>query len=408
MRSRTIMSAVAVTAAATLLLAACGGSSSGGNTGTTGSAKTGTYKLGVLVDETGPGSNLGGGVDAVKAYVNYVNNMGGINGAKLSYVVADSMTTPAGALAGAEKLVEQDHVFAIVSVALMTFAAEPYLLKHGVPVVGTGQDGPEWNDPTNTNMFTTAPADYTKIYSTAGQFFKSVGGTSCATISYSDSPSASAAARNASASCLKAGLKSPSLQLFKYATTDVGPIALSIKNSGADTLYALTSPTIGFGVAAVLQELGVKFKSILFATGYGGDLLASPAGVKAAQGYDFQSSIAPIEINNAATQLMAKNLAAVGINADPTYGQQVAYQGMTAFAAGMKAVGANASQADFIKGLRAVKGFTADGLLAAPIDFDNYSPATQCFYVVKLSGKVFTPLQTKPYCGGVVGTAKSS
>lgn len=400
MRIKRASVAVAITAIGGLLAAACGGSSSGGST-----SSGDTYKLGVLIDQTGTQAALASGTKGVDAYIKYVNdNPSKFNNVKLSSVVVDDGSTAQGALTGAQKLVEQDHVFAIISVSSFLFAAQPYLLKAGVPVFGSGFDGPEWNDPTNTNMFTTAPADYTKIYATNGTFMKSQGVTKCAAVGDSDSPSSSKSAHNINASCEHAGLPDPYTELIKFADTDYGPIALAIKKSGADGVSFQTAPQQGFGIAGTLQALGAKMKVILFADGYGGDLLASSAAVKAAQGYDFQTQVAPIELNTPATKLMASNLAAVGVNTDPTFGEQSAYTAVAAFAAGATKTGAGVSQSDFTKTMRAVTGFTSDGLFAAPIDFASYSPTTQCVYIVKLTGNKFVPLQQNAFCGGVVGT----
>jgi branched-chain amino acid transport system substrate-binding protein len=404
MQTRRVSAAVAVGAVGALLLAACGGGSSGGSGGSSTGASA-PYKIGVLIDATGPGADLVSGTKGVQAYVNYVNgNPSKFNNVKLTTVVADDGTTAAGALSGAQKLVQQDHVSAIVSVSSVLYAAEPYLLHAGIPVFGSGFDGPEWNDQANTNMFTTAPMDYTKIYSTGGTFMKSQGVTKCATVGFSDSPSSSKAAQNQNTSCEKAGIPDPYIDLVKFADTDVGPIALNIQKSGADGLALEISPTTGFGIASVLGSLGAKMKAILFADGYGGDLLSNPAGVKAAQGYDFLTQIAPIELNNTATQLMSANLASAGVHEDPTFGEQSGYGATAAMAAGAKAAGPGASPATLITKSRQVTGFTMDGLLGTPLDFASYSPTTSCFYVVKLTKNKFVPLSQNAFCGGVVGT----
>jgi branched-chain amino acid transport system substrate-binding protein len=406
MRAKRMATFLAIAAATSLLVAACGGGSSGGGgtTGATGATGSTTIKLGLLADLTGPSAPVGTGVAGVKAYVNYINAKGGIKGQKLAYVTADAQSTPGGALAGAQKLVQQDKVFAVLNLTSDMYAAEPFLLQSKVPVVGFGFDGPEWNDQKNTNMFDYALQDFSKVYSVWGQFFKSQGGTACASLGYSDSPSSSASAANTNKSCVAAGLTAPYLADVKFDTTDVGPIALAIQKSGADSVYLPIEPQTGFGIAAVLQELGVHMKSILFADGYGGDLLSSPAGVKAAQGYSFVTGQTPVELNTPATQLEVKNLAAAGVNEVPTFGQTVGYLSAATFAAGLNAAPANATPATFMTAMRGVTGFTGEGLLPGPVNFADYSPATDCFYGVKLEGKKFIPLQTKPFCGGVVGS----
>jgi branched-chain amino acid transport system substrate-binding protein len=406
MRVRRMSAALALTTAVALAVAACGSSGSSG--GGSGASATPTYKLGVLVDETGAAGAAGAvGIKGVQAYVNYVNSEGGVNGAKLSMSVADTTSTPAGALAAAQKLVESDHAFAVIAISSFFFGAQSYLLKAGVPVMGLGYDGPEWNDPQNTNLFSYDVIDYTKVYSTAGEYFKSQGVTKCATVGYSDSPSAAASAQANQKSCEAAGLQAPYIDLVKFTTTDVGPIALAIKSSGADGLYLPIEPSTGFALAGALQAQGVHMKATLFPIGYGQSLLSSSAAVKGAQGYSFTSMQTPTELNTPATQLQSKWLQSVGLSGPPDLNFSVGWLSTAVFAAGMQAAGPNASQAEFTTKLRAVTGFTAGGLLPEPVNFADYSPTKTCQYVVKLSGSAFVPVQKAPFCGGVVGTLPS-
>src|SRR6202012_134078 len=116
-------------------------------------------------------------------------------------------------------------------------------------------------------------------------------------------------------------------------------------------------------------------KAYLMATGYGGDLFSSSAAVTAAQGFDFSSTGQPVEANTPATQIEAKNLAAVGVTGTPTYAEQNSYISMAAIVAGLKAAGANPTSASFSTALRGIKDFDADGLLSPnKVDFSSYTP----------------------------------
>jgi branched-chain amino acid transport system substrate-binding protein len=166
-------------------------------------------------------------------------------------------------------------------------------------------------------------------------------------------------------------------------------------------------PNTAFALAAALRQIGVKLKSYLLLTGYGGDLLASSAAVAAGQGYEFSSVGSPVEANTPATQKLVAALAAVGVTGPPTFAEQHAYIAMSALADGLKAAGANPSQKTFLEAMRNVKGFDADGLLApAKIDFSNYaaggtggSVIANCIFVAELNGTKFTPVSGTPLCG---------
>src|SRR5437899_2841798 len=110
---------IAAAAVVILLAAACSSSSKSAGTssstspaGSTGSTSGGskTYTIGLMTDLTGPGSPTAGTSPlGVKAGI----GLAAQQGYNIKYVVADTGTTPAGALAAAQKLVLQDHVYAV-------------------------------------------------------------------------------------------------------------------------------------------------------------------------------------------------------------------------------------------------------------------------------------------------------
>ena len=412
------ITAVSVALLAATALTACGSSKSGGTVGSggnSGSTKgtSGTIKIGVLTDLSGPAaSGFTSTEKGIKAYVEGVNAAGGVNGQKLSYVMADTTSTPPGALTAAQKLVQNDKVFAIAEVSSAFYGAEPYLLKQGVPVVGGGFDGPIWNVPSNSNLFNSAgTTSYTRVSSAAGEYMKAQGVTNCGSIGYASSVAAQKAATGIMKSCGAAGLKQGYLNnQVPFGSTDMGAIALAVKNAGVDGMYVPVVPNTGFALAAALKQIGVQLKSYLLPTGYGGDLLQSSAAVTAAQGYEFASVGLPIEAGTPATKKFAADLAAVGVTATPTFAQQEAYVSMSALVTGLKAAGANPSRAAFMTAMRKVNTFDADGLLApSKIDFSNFNQFGQgagtagCIFAARLNGNKFSVVPGTPLCGHDVG-----
>ena len=101
------------------------------------------------------------------------------DGYTIKYVVADTGSTPTGALAAAQKLVDQDHVFAVLAYSGATFGAEPFLKSKGIPVIGVNIDATEWA--TAPNMFSVGgTSDYTKVFTQTGLQFKGLGATNIA------------------------------------------------------------------------------------------------------------------------------------------------------------------------------------------------------------------------------------
>ncbi len=83
-----------------------------------------TFTIGLLTDATGPGaSEAATSVEGVKAAVGVAATMG----YKIKYIVSDTGTSPSQALSGAQQLVEQDHVFAVIGVSALLFEAAPFL-----------------------------------------------------------------------------------------------------------------------------------------------------------------------------------------------------------------------------------------------------------------------------------------
>jgi branched-chain amino acid transport system substrate-binding protein len=107
-----------------------------------------TIKLGITLPMTGiasPGYNKIPG--AMKAYFDYVNANGGVNGRKISLVVKDDQYIPATAVARANELILRDRVFALVgtlgTASTKALTSSTQLSRRGIPslFVNTGWSG---------------------------------------------------------------------------------------------------------------------------------------------------------------------------------------------------------------------------------------------------------------------------
>ncbi len=166
-RSRHWPTMVSATVALSLGLAACGGSSGSGASGGPGttpgitatSITIGTHQplTGVAspgYDEIAPASN---------AVFADVNAHGGIHGRKIRYLIEDDAYNPAQTKAVVDKLVLQDHVFAIFN-GLGTpthVAVEPFLNANKVPDLFVSSGCDCWNDPSKYPYTSGYSTDYT-------------------------------------------------------------------------------------------------------------------------------------------------------------------------------------------------------------------------------------------------------
>jgi ABC-type branched-subunit amino acid transport system substrate-binding protein len=382
---------------------ACSSSSKSVNSGGGGGGGH-NYTVGVLTDLTGPAAsgNLTV-VQGIKAGV----LLAGRQGYNIKYVVADTQTSPTGALSAAQKLVEQDHVFVVIAHSALAFAATSYLTSHNVPVIGVAEDGTEWQ--TSKNMFSVYGAVHTEAVSTTdGDFFKMEGVTTVGALGYSISPSSSEAAQGAAKSGQAVGLKVGYVDAaFPFGSTNVAPIALAMKSAGVDGFTATVDPNTAFALITALRQAGVNLKVALLPTGYGGDLLqAGPGALQEAQHVFFTLTYEPVEMHTPATQQLEADLKAAGVTTEPTYAEYNGYLSIGLLAKGLQAAGSSPSQASLITALSSIHDWDAEGLVGTHhIDINNRTTSgmTNCVWVTELSGSTFQLVPgADPICGHLV------
>jgi branched-chain amino acid transport system substrate-binding protein len=381
---------------------------SGSSSGASGSAASKTYTLGVLTDLTGAGSSAAKSTPlGVQAGVGLANS----EGYHLKYVVADTGSTPSGALTAAERLVDEDHVFAVIAVSGLTFGAAPFLAAHHIPVIGSASDASEWL--TLPNMFSIIGYEnYNNVYSTFGDFFKLEGATNIASLGYSISPSSSESAKGTALSAQAAGLKVGYLNAeFPFGGTDTGPVALAMKSAGVDGFTGAIELNTFLALNTDLRQEGVTLKVPLTATGYGGDLIQGGPGASAnAQGVYFLSSYEPVEMQTPATQKFQSALQKyAGVTGDPTSNEYWGYVSIDAFVTGLNAAGNNPTQQQFITAMLGINNYTAAGLWGThSISFAVASRgqalnADNCIWVAQYSGTTFHLVSgAEPICGAIV------
>ena len=298
---------------------------------------------------------------------------------------------------------------AVIAHSAITFAASNYLTARGIPVVGAGEDGPEWTK--NKNMFSVfGNLNTTKVNSTSGEFFKMQGVTNVGSIGYSISPLSSEAAKAAAASAKAAGLKVGYLNSsFPFGSTNVAPIALAMKKAGVDGFTASTDPNTAFALITNLRQQGVDIKAAQLATGYGGDLLqAGPGALKAAQNVYFSLNYQPVEMQTAATKQFVADLKSAGVTSIPTYAEYNGYTAVGLLVRAYKAAGDNPSSSQLISALSNIHDWDAMGLFGSHrLDVSDRTNIVggvdNCAWYTKLVGDKFELVKgADPICGHVL------
>jgi ABC-type branched-subunit amino acid transport system substrate-binding protein len=410
---------LAVAAAALMVAGGCSSSSKSGSgtagTGSAGGTTAGsssgsgkTITVGVLTDLTGAGANISSTFpQGVKAGI----GLAAKDGYNIKYVTADSGTSPAGELAGAQKLVLENHVYAVIASSVLLFSAAKFLADHGIPVFGPGADGDEWIT-TPSMLSILGYQDYTKVYTMFGDFFKSRGVTNLASVGYSIEPSSKENAEENAASAQHAGIKVGYLNTsFPLGSTNVGPLVLAMKAAGIDGLTTSIVTNSSFAIVNGLKQQGVNLKVNMLPTGYGGDLIQGGAGAeRSAQGSYFLTGAEPVELHTAATEQFQNALKTyAGVTGDPTFSEYNGYLAMAALEAGLKAGGTNQSQAQLINTMLNLKGFDGRGLWGghklsfAMADRGTISSIDNCIWFEQYVGSAFIPIKGfSPLCGSVI------
>jgi branched-chain amino acid transport system substrate-binding protein len=405
---------LAIASAALVLAGACSSSSkSTGATGSTGGSGK-TYTIGVFTDETGLGSpNNKSLPTGVQAGVGMVAK----DGYKIKYVTVDTGSSVSQALTAAHKLVDENHVFAVIADSSFTFAAAPFLLQHGIPVIGAAEDASEWL--TDRNMFSViGTSDYTNVYSNPGLFFKGVGVTNVASLGYSISPSSAESAKSWAASAQHYGIKVGYLNAKSpFGSTNTGPAVLAMKSAGVDGFDGSIETSTGFSLIQALHQNGVNLKAALFATGYGGDLAqGGPEATQIAQGFYFLSSFQPVEMHTTATQQFQSALSTyAGVTTEPTFAEYIGYTSVLALEDGLKAAGSKPTQSSLVDALLGMKTFDGGGLYGGhSVGFSldrrgNESGPDNCWFITRYEGSTFQLVPgMDPLCGGVLPGMKVS
>jgi branched-chain amino acid transport system substrate-binding protein len=372
--------------------------------------------LGYITSETGVAASVLANADkSCKARVDAENAKGGVNGRKIKLETVDDKSSAAN-LTAAQDLVQNRNVFTVIDNSAFAFLAWRYLKGEGVPMIGAGFDGSYYYQPGNENIIS-ALGDGTPVpgltFDTATKVMKQMGAKKVAAVGYGASPSSSESAKATETYGAQAqGLESAYLNnTLDFGSTDVGPIVLGIKNSGADGLYLPLDSNTNFAIVQALQQNGVKMKANVLATGYSQDLLEQPIAKTITPNDVMFTSYRPIELGGKAVKQFLANMKKYGgLTGIPNYGGYTGYIACDLAIHGLTNAGKNLTRQGFVDAIRKTNGgiYDSAGLTCKSANFSNenfgkISP-TSCAWFVSLENGKFKVLNGgKPVTGKLVG-----
>jgi ABC-type branched-subunit amino acid transport system substrate-binding protein len=376
---------LAAGAALALVASGCGSSSSGGGGGGSSSAPgvtATTVTIGSHQPLTGvaaPGySEI---APASKAYFDYINSNGGINGRKIIYKYLDDGYDPSKTSAVVHQLVQQNHVFAIFN-GLGTPTHEavmPFLNQQKVPDLFVASGCGCWNNVAQDPETFGWQPDYIREGKILGQYIeKHFKGQKIAIFAQNDDFGTDGTT----------GIKDevPSSQIATIQTyvpnptPDVATQVAKLQSSGAKIVVAFTVP--GYTAALQLTAGALKYQPQYVVSNVGSDPItvsnfeASASKGKVTKGALLQGMItdgylaSPGDPSNSWVQLFdkirKKYIPKLPLDGNTEYGMAAAYT----FAQALQAAGKNPTRESIVSAIES-SHFTGPGLV--PFGFSSSS-----------------------------------
>ena len=239
-----------------LVLASTAGAAATADPGVT--AKT--ILLGGTVPLSGEASAFGSVGPGAKAYFDYVNSKGGVNGRRIEYRYYDDGYLPAQTVQLTRKLVEQDKVFAIFnSVGTANNAAiQPYLNQRRVPQLFVGDGAQAASQPARYPWTMGFLQSYVGEGAVYGRHLASTRKSAKIAVLYENTPLGTDMTKGLERWIRGKGPQIVARQSYELTDTDVSSQVAELKSSGADTLMLFATPKYAIQGFASASRLGWK------------------------------------------------------------------------------------------------------------------------------------------------------
>ena len=218
-------------------------------------------KIGGISPYSGPASAYGAIGKAIGAYIDKVNAEGGVNGRKLKWISVDDGYNPAKTVEQARKLVEEDEVLVLFNTlgTPPNSAIHKYMNQKKVPQLFVATGATKWGDPKNFPWTMGWQPNYqseAKVF--AAHILETKPNAKIAVIYQND---------DYGKDYLKGfedglGEKGRSMIVSKltYEVTDptIDSQLVTLKNSGADVFFNITTPKFAAQAIKKMAEIGWK------------------------------------------------------------------------------------------------------------------------------------------------------
>jgi branched-chain amino acid transport system substrate-binding protein len=218
-----------------------------------------TITIGGTFPFSGPASLYAGIGSGAAAYYAYVNDHGGVNGRRINFITLDDGYNPAQTVQQTHRLVEQDHVFAVVG-SLGTepnLATRPYLNEQKVPQILVSTGASSWGTDYRKYPWTIGwQPNYIAEGYIYGKFIGEKVPQAKIGVLYQND-----AYGHDYITGLKRGLGASQSRIvdqegYEVTASDVASQVAKLKASGANTFFVAATPTFAIQAVVLAYKLG--------------------------------------------------------------------------------------------------------------------------------------------------------
>src|SRR5215210_2811178 len=244
-------------------------------------------KLGGSYPFSGPASAYGTIGEGAKAYFDYLNSKGGVNGRKIEFKTLDDGYEPPKALQNARRLVQQDKVFAMFNTlgTPNNLAIWDFLNEQKVPQLFVATGASDWGKDVKAHPYTIGwqPNYVTEAKVYADYLKKEKPNAKVAVLYQNDGYGKDLLGG------FKDGIAGSSIKIVKSETYNVTDPTVAaqvgrLARSGADTFLNITTPKFSAQAIAAVAKSDWKPLHILNNVGADKNLVLKPVGLDNAKG----------------------------------------------------------------------------------------------------------------------------
>jgi len=394
-----IATALTGTLLGALAVSASAGSAGAAAASTAPGLTSNSITVGTISTQTGTlAANFSSLIYGERAYYDYINSQGGVNGRKINYQYSlDDGGNPTTFNQLANTLINQDHVFAVTGVATAFFSPNLFV-ESGIPTYGYNVTG-NWQGP--SNLFAAGgsvqyyPAGAPEVAYLARKTQKS---PSIAFVAYGVAASA-AACQSEQDAITAAGYKVSYSDLkINYPGSTVATDVQRMKQAGSNMVVSCMDVQGNVTMARAIKQYGLDMTQVWFS---GNDQSTLNTNQSLMQGVYFNIFHVPFSASQSLYPGLKLYLAEMK-KYEPAYAtDEIALQGWESaalFVQGVKMAGSNLTQANVIKEDNTLSAFTAGGL-ETPVNWvsaghTGHAPP-YCLAYIQVSGDKYVPTLNK-------------